>query len=198
MLFDCGSPPTAMFYVTRGLIRLSATAETGREAVLGLMEPGYWFGETSLFVNAPRSYDARAVVDSEVLVVPAAHFHAVVDDDPVFLRELLRLICGRYRLALQQINRTILQPFPVRLARRLLWEHARRDSGSNTPSPQAMRLSQQDLGHMLGVSRQSVNKQLKLWERQGLVRLDYGCVTVQDSEGLALRATPGGIEEAQT
>ncbi|WP_455282392.1 Crp/Fnr family transcriptional regulator [Cupriavidus necator] len=184
VLFTYGSSPDALFCVDKGLIRVSVTAANGREAVVSMLEPGQWFGEVSLFIDAPRVYDTRAVVDSELLAVPANAFHRIVDGRPEFLLEFIRLICRRYRWALEWIDETILQPLPVRLARRLLAaQHAHMLSAPDD-TRSALRLSQEDLGHMLGVSRQSVNRQLKEWESQKVLRLEYGRVTLLDQEAL--------------
>lgn len=213
-LFECGSAPLAVYQVQRGLIRLSSTSAAGKEAVLGVMGPGQWIGETSLFVNEPRLHDAWALQDSTLLVVPTADFRAVVDEQPAYLRELLQLLSHRYRAAMLWIDRSILMPFPVRLARRLLFEVAQapqsltppaagwrgmaaegtRQSAQPVPVAAALQpapsltLSQQHLSDMLGVSRQSVNQQLKRWERQGLLSLSYGRVQVLDVTQLATLA----------
>ncbi|SDD71915.1 cAMP-binding domain of CRP or a regulatory subunit of cAMP-dependent protein kinases [Cupriavidus sp. YR651] len=184
VLFTYGSSPEALFCVARGRIRFSVTAANGREAVLSVLEPGQWFGEVSLFMDAPRVYDARAVVDCEVLVVPAQAFHAIVDHRPAFLMEFTQLICSRYRWALEWIDETILQPLPVRLARRLLAAQHAHALSEAADGDAALHLSQEDLGHMLGVSRQSINRQLKAWEAQGILRLDYGSVTLLDQDAL--------------
>ncbi len=186
VLFTYGSSPDALFCVERGQIRFSVTAASGKEAVLSMLESGQWFGEVSLFIDAPRVYDARAMVDSELLMVPATSFHEIVDERPAFLLEFMRLVCRRYRWALEWIDETMLLPLPMRLARRLLAaKHAHDLSATGVPQePAALRLSQEDLGQMLGVSRQSVNRQLKEWEAQGMLRLDYGRVTLLDQEAL--------------
>jgi CRP/FNR family cyclic AMP-dependent transcriptional regulator len=189
VLFTYGSAPDALFYLERGRIRVSTTAASGREAMLGMIEPGQWFGEVSLLMNAPRVYDTRAVIDSELLVVPATAFHALVDEQPKFLREFVRLIGHRYRWALEWIDATILLPFPMRLARRLL--DAQQLHARSVPDDESagLRLSQEELSQMLGVSRQSVNRQLKEWEAKGILRLDYGRVTLLDKEALRLLAS---------
>lgn len=190
VLFTYGSTPDALFYLQRGRVRVSTTAASGREAVLGIIEAGQWFGEVSLLMDAPRVYDTRAVVDCKLLVVPAATFHALVDEQPKFLREFVRLIGHRYRWALEWIDATILLPFPTRLARRLLDAQQLRaqsvpgNENRESEEDAALRLSQEELSQMLGVSRQSVNRQLKDWEGKGIVRLDYGRVTLLDKETL--------------
>lgn len=178
-LYTQGSPPDAVFCVERGLIRLSVTAANGREAVLSLIEPGRWFGELSLFREAPRLHNASALVASELLVLPAAAFHDILDRNPAFLREFLRMVCSRYSSALQRVDAIILFPFPVRLARRLVAEMESQAAASHEGEP-SLKLSQESLGQMLGASRQSVNRQLREWEAQGVVRLTYGRIVIVD------------------
>lgn len=178
-LFAHGSAPNALYCVEKGLVRLSVTASSGREAVLSVVEPGRWFGEASLFTDTPHDYNARAAADSALLRVPAADFHEIVDAQPAFLLEFARLIGMRYKWALQRIDATTLQPFPVRLAQRLL---AARQQLAQPAD--ALRFSQEDLSHMLGVSRQSVNRQLKEWESSAFLRLEYGRITLLDSAAL--------------
>lgn len=173
-LYLYGSTPDALFYVERGLVRLSVTGANGREAVLSAVPPGHWFGEASLFIEQPRIHDARAVVDSELLVVSRAAFHEIVDNRPDFLLEFMRLICSRYRLLLEQVDASVLLPLPVRLAQRLLTLSTTQSSIAEDETGLTLRISQEDLANMLGVSRQSVNRQLKEWEADGILQLKYG------------------------
>jgi CRP-like cAMP-binding protein len=182
-LYTCGSPPDALFCVERGLVRLSVTAANGREAVLSVLEPGQWFGELSVFSNAARVHNASAVVDSELLVLSAADFHDIVDGNPAFLLDFLRLVCNRYKSVLHRIDAIILFPLPVRLARFLVAEMETQLAASREGEP-VLRLSQENLGQMLGVARQSVNRQLKEWETQGVLRLEYGRIVVSDQVAL--------------
>lgn len=183
-LYTYGSPPDAIFCVSKGLVRLSATAANGREAVLSLVEAGHWFGEVSVFSNAPRLHNALAVVDSELLVLPAADFHGIVDENPRFLLEFLRLVCSRYKSAMQRVDAIILFPFPIRLAQRLMAEIEAQGPLSGPQAQAVLKLSQESLGHMLGVSRQTVNRQLREWETQGLLRLEYGRIVIVDKSML--------------
>lgn len=179
-LYTHGSQPDAIFCVKSGLIRLSVTAENGREAVLSLIEAGHWFGEVSVFSNAPRLHNAVAVMDSELHVLSAGDFHTIVDDNPKFLLEFVRLVCNRYKAAMQRVDAIILFPFPIRLAQRLM---ADIDAQLNMPGLRGapvLKLSQESLAHMLGVSRQSVNRQLREWETQGLLKLEYGRIVIVD------------------
>jgi CRP-like cAMP-binding protein len=184
ILFPHGSPPDAFYCIEKGRLRVSVCGPSGREAVIGMYDAGQWFGEVSLFTGAPHLYDTRAIETTDVLVVSAAAFHRIVADHPDFLLELTRLISLRYRLALDWIDETILLPLPVRLARRLIAAAAIHGHPVRHRDPVSLRISQEDLSHMLGVSRQSVNRQLKEWEAKAILRLKYGAVTLLDQAAL--------------
>lgn len=183
VLYARGSSPEAVYCVESGALQLSTTSRGGREAVLGVVEPGRWFGELTVVIDAPRVHDARALVDTALLVVSAPDFHGIVDDRPDCLSELLRLVCYRYKWAIERIDAAILQPLALRLARHLLAVHET-SVVDRTAAPSELRVSQEALGQMLGVSRQSVNRQLKQWESQGVLSLTYGRVRLLDVEAL--------------
>lgn len=177
-LFLKGSAPDALFGVVSGSLRVSVVAAGGREAVIAVLEPGHWFGEVSLFVGRERVYDTCAVDAAEVAVVYAEDFHRLVDTQPAVHMAFTRLVCMRLRQALAWIDDAILQPLPVRLAHRLLTLDAR--PGAAPDGAAVLAVSQEDLAFMLGVSRQSVNRQLKLWEDEGVLRVGYRVVELMD------------------
>ncbi len=84
---------------------------------------------------------------------------------------------------MERIDAAILQPLSVRLAHRLLAAQATSSVEKTTDHPE-LRLSQEGLGQMLGASRQSVNKQLKEWESEGILRVAYGRITLLDLDAL--------------
>lgn len=182
-LFAYGSAPDAMFGMVTGAVRTSITSASGREFVLGLLQAGHWFGEVSLLDGLPRVYAAHAVGDCEVAVLPAAAFWPLAEKHPEVHLALTRLVCHRLRLALAWIDDTVLMPLPARLARRIT---ALLQGGGASGEQGVVSLSQEDLAAQLGVSRQSINRQLKLWEKQGLLRVDYGRIAVFDRAALEL------------
>ncbi|MGT2427762.1 Crp/Fnr family transcriptional regulator [Cupriavidus basilensis] len=141
-----------------------------------------------MFIDAHRVYDTRAAEASEVLVIPAATFHALIAREPRLLMEFTQLICRRYRSALEWIDEVILMPFPVRLARRLLARRARtcavgaRHANAGR-APRAEAVPGGVEPHARRV-RQSVNQQLKDWEKQGVLRLEYGRLILCDKAAL--------------
>ncbi|WP_436312019.1 Crp/Fnr family transcriptional regulator [Variovorax sp. LjRoot84] len=180
-LFHKGSSPDALFGVVSGSLRVSVVASGGREAVISMLEPGHWFGEVSLLVGRERVYDTCAVDATEMAVVAASDFHHLIATRPDVHMAFTRLVCLRLRQALAWIDDAILMPLPVRLAHRLLTLDAR--AGSTL-----LAVSQEDLAFMLGVSRQSVNRQLKLWEEDGTLRVGYRSIELLDRARLEHRA----------
>ena len=189
-LFLKGSAPDALFGMVQGALRVSVAAPDGREAVIAVLEPGHWFGEVSLFVGQQRVYDTCAVEPSEVAVVQAADFHHLIATQPALHMAFTRLVCLRLRQALAWIDDAILQPLPVRLAHRLVTLDSRPASAESTTV--VLAVSQEDLAFMLGVSRQSINRQLKQWEEEGMLRVGYRVVELLDRERLARYAQARG------
>ncbi|QNK66781.1 Crp/Fnr family transcriptional regulator [Variovorax sp. PAMC26660] len=186
-LFLKGSSPDALFGVIAGSLRVSVVAPGGREAVIGVLEPGHWFGEVSLLVGRERVYDTCAVEDTEMAVVRAEDFHRLIAERPDVHMAFTRLVCLRLRQALAWIDDAILMPLPVRLAHRLLTIDVHPASANEAAM---LAVSQEDLAFMLGVSRQSVNRQLKLWEEEGMLRLRYRGVELLDRDRLAACTQP--------
>jgi CRP-like cAMP-binding protein len=177
-LFLKGSAPDALFGVVSGSLRVSVVAANGREAVLTLLEPGHWFGEVSLLVGHERVYDTCAVDATAIAVVAASDFHHLVATRSEVHMAMTRLVCLRLRQALAWIDDVILMPLPVRLARRLL--NLGVQASAATQGMPVFGVSQEDLAFMLGVSRQSVNRQLKLWEMDGTLRVNYRRIELLD------------------
>ncbi|NRF66915.1 Crp/Fnr family transcriptional regulator [Aquincola sp. S2] len=183
-LFLAGSMPDALFGVVSGCLCVSQSGADGREAVIALLEPGHWFGEVSLLIGRERVYDTCATQPSEVAVLGAAEFHRLIATEPGLLMAFTQLVCRRLRAALAWIDDALLQPLPVRLAQRLV----RLAQEAAAAGDAALPVSQEQLAAMLGVSRQTVNRQLQQWQRIGALRLRYGRIEVVDAAGLTRAA----------
>lgn len=188
-LFLKGSAPDALFGVVHGTLRVSVVAASGREAVIAMLEAGHWFGEVSLLVGQERVYDTYAVETTDMAVVAAHDFHQLIATRPEVHMAFTKLVCQRLRQALVWIDDAILMPLPVRLAHRLLTLDAR--SETTTAQAHVLGVSQEDLAFMLGVSRQSVNRQLKIWEEQGALRVDYRRIALLDRALLERQVAQG-------
>lgn len=189
-LFAKGDAPDGMYAVVSGCIRATSSTADGREALLGLMEPGCWFGESSLFDGLPRTYTADAQGECEVLMIPREPLNALLDAQPQLYRHFVPLLCQRIRLSTLLLESNALLSLEGRLAQRLLLLAENVLQGSEEPPRHVLHLSQEDLSQMLGTSRQSINKVLGDWERGGLIERHYGALTLSDPAALRSLCAP--------
>lgn len=180
-----GDVPDGMFSVIAGSVRATTSSDEGREALLAIMEAGAWFGESSLFDGLPRAYDAHAQGDCELLFVPRSGIENLLDRRPQIYRNIVRLLCQRIRLSLVLLETNALLPLEGRLANRLLILAQAED---HSISPE-LRLSQEDLSQMLGMTRQSINRVLKLWESEGIIERHYRGLRILDFPALRRKIT---------
>ncbi len=188
-LFSRGNPPSGIFGVADGAIRIAAATPSGREALLALLEPPMWFGEISVLDGQPRTHDATASEPTILLQVPEAPLQAILAAEPRGWRDLGVLAVGRLRLMYAAVEDIVALPLPVRLVRRIVLA-AERYGEWQDRSSRVLDLRQEQLAAMLSTSRQTVNQLLRDLESRGLVRLSYGTIEILDLDGLRRAAQP--------
>lgn len=193
MLFrqgDAVAPGSGAFYgLVSGSIKASSLREDGKEAILVVLEAGNWFGEISLIDNRPRTHDATAVVASEVLALPRAAFDALMRR-PAFARALCFMLASRMRALYGMVEDATLRSTRARVARRLLLLARGDATQAREPRP-AVPVSQEQLAMMLGLTRQTLGKELKGLVQAGAIALGYGRIEIASAarlEELSLRA----------
>ncbi len=186
-LFSRGDEPNGLFAMLEGAVRITATTNAGREALLTLAEPPTWFGEISVIDGQPRTHDAIVEADARLFQVPQTSLEALLARDGRGWRALGRLVSHKLRLALIALEDAAVLPVAVRLARRLLMMTESYGEW-NDRTLQSLEVKQEQLAGMLSTSRQTVNGLLKDLESKGVVRLSYGHVEVLDLAALRLAA----------
>jgi CRP-like cAMP-binding protein len=176
-LFRRGDPPSGLYAVVEGAMRIGAVNAQGKEALLTLIEAPYWFGEVSLFDGQPRTHDAFAEGASTLLLVPQAALLALLERQPQYWRDFALLMSQKLRLAFIALEQMSLLPAAPRLARRLLL--IAENYGEGEPR-RLIHLAQEQLALMLAISRQTTNQILKELQAQGIVRLSYGEIEIVD------------------
>src|SRR3546814_472595 len=158
----------------------------GREIILNIIHPGEVFGEIALLDGKERTADATAIEVCELLILERRDFVPFLERHPDICLRLIAVLCERLRRTTEQVEDVLFLDLQARLAKTLL--HLADAHGQ--PSPKgialAVKLSQRDLANMIGASRESVNRQLSLWEDDGLISRDRGAITIVDSPGLHL------------
>jgi CRP-like cAMP-binding protein len=168
----------AWFGIAEGAIRLGATAPDGRQGLLAILEPGTWFGDTSLLDGLPRPHDAVAHAPTMLLAVARPQFEALLERYPVLYRHFVQLHCRRARLMYLALEAWTAYPLDERLARHL--QHLARGHGRRVGEDVAieLHLPQEQLAQLLGVSRQRVSQLLRDWEQHGRLHFRYGRIVL--------------------
>ncbi len=184
-IFLKGSPGTGMMAVLKGSVRIAVPGLDGREIVLTVIGEGDIVGEIALLDGKERTADATAVSDCEMLVIERRSFLPFLEQHPQVATRLLVALCARLRRTTEQVEDLALLNLPERLAKKLL--SLATAQGERTPEGIriAARLTQGELGNMLGTSRESINKQLARWQREGILEFAQGgVVTIHDMDAL--------------
>lgn len=182
ILFSRGDEADGLYAVLDGGIRVSGANESGREALLTLLEPPSWFGEISIFDGQPRTHDAVAESEALVLHVPRGVLDEILEAEPRYWRELGLLVTSKLRLAFNAMEDMALLPIAVRLARRL--SMMAEGYGERDHQRRTVEVSQEQLAQMLSTSRQTANQLLKELAARGLIRVSYGSIEILDLDGL--------------
>ena len=167
--------------VVVGLVKMANVSSDGKPTSFTGVPSGGWFGEGSLLKDEPRRYDIVALRDSTIAYVPRAVFMALLDESMPFNRFLLVQLNERLGQFIGMVEHDRLLGPDARLARGL--------AGLFNPllypgiGP-TLPITQDELGQLVGLSRQRVNRALKALEAKGLLAIEYGAVTVRDLEGL--------------
>lgn len=177
-LFTRGSQASGMCCVIAGAVHIGAQDAEGNAAVLAYLEPYQWFGEISVIDGQPRTHDAIADLPSEVLVVPRAGLELWLEAHPLHWRDVARLSCRKLRVSFAVLEELAQLPLEERVLRRL--RLLAQGYGSREVARQRIRVGQEVLARMLGISRQSANQALKQLAAKGVVRLRYGEIELLD------------------
>lgn len=185
VLFCKGAPGTSMMVVRHGRVKVCTHSECGRELVLEMFGPGDVFGEIALLDGSPRTADAVTIDECELLVLDRRDFIPFLLEHSDASVRMLEVLTQRLRRTTQLLEDVAFRGGPSRLARRFI--HLAEFSGRDVENGVYvdMSLSQQQLGDMVGMTRESINKQLKHWRDEGLITWSRGYYTIMDIEELS-------------
>jgi CRP/FNR family cyclic AMP-dependent transcriptional regulator len=183
-VFSKGSAGASMMAVLRGTLKMSSVSPEGKEVVFNLMNPGDCFGEITLLDGEARSTDAVAMNDCELLVLQRRDFMPILEKRADICLILLKVLCQRLRQTTEQVEDVLFRHLESRVAKALV--HLAESVGLHGvrgPSVE-IHVCQRELGNMAGGSRESVNKHLQIWHRQGLIDLSRGSIIIRDVEAI--------------
>ncbi len=191
ILMRKGDPSTGMAVIVAGRVRVGSTDAGGREVTLTVLGPGEVLGEIALIDGELRSADVVAIDECVALTVDRARFLHLLRGNVDLCLRLMGFLCARLRRANTAVEELALRDLPGRLGSVLL--RLARDCGKPTPGGTRieLRLSQKDLGSLIGASREKVNRQLRRWEQDGVLAFDGGHIVLLQPERLVLQDRGG-------
>ena len=187
-LFHKGDQPHGWFGILEGEVRIVTLAPHGEEIVLAILQTGDWLGEVALLAGHANSHDAVARRDSRFVLVPATGFRQLLEREPQLHARFSALLAQRVRLLVDVIEDLATLPLAGRLAKRVL---AMTDSDALDSAARRGRISQEEYALLVGARRQTVNRELRKWERAGWIRIDYGALHVLNRAALERCVTTG-------
>ena len=184
-----GAPSNFWFGVVEGLLKMSNVGADGQQITYTGLPPGAWFGEGTLLKREVYRYNIEALRRSVVAGLPAVTFEWLLGRSIAFNRYVMNQINERLGqfIAAREIDR--LNDPDTKVARSLAaLFHPVLYPGVG----EVLRITQQELAYLVGLSRQRVNEALQTLQSQGLIRIEYGGVRVLDLTGLrrVLHRTP--------
>ncbi len=167
--------------VTDGLLKLSTVARNGKAMTFAGVSSGGWFGEGSLIKNEARRYDVIALRETRLAMMDRPTFLWLFEHSVAFNRYLVRHFNERLSQFMAQVEFDRTLNATERLARTIVWLF------NPVFYPQTrshIRITQEEIGLLCGVSRQSANQSLQMLEAAGLITMESGGMTVRDLAGL--------------
>ena len=175
-----GDGRSGLFLVSDGALHSFCAAPGGRAVMIGVVGAGAVLGHATRYSGGPRLVTAVCVEPSLLLEISEASLERVAVQFPEVWRAIAGFAYANTRRALQMAAEVISLKPRQRIAARLL---AAIDGGGLGGTP-TLRVSQELLGEMLGLTRKTVNAHLSSFEKMGLVHVGYGKITVINADGL--------------
>ena len=160
-----GDHGDSMMAVVVGTVRISFPTVRGKEIILADLRPGELFGEIALLDGGPRSANAKALTNCQLMVLARRDVLPFLESNPAACLKLMEILCARIRHSDARMADIAFLNLPVRLAKILL-SYQPQGRGATKLS-----LSQSELAEMTGGTREKVNRCLRAWQRQGILEL---------------------------
>jgi CRP-like cAMP-binding protein len=193
-IFSKGDPGNSLVAVISGTVKISISSPDGRNAILNLIGAGEIFGEIALLDGLSRTTDATANTNCELFIIDRREFIPFVRSQPALAMKFIELLCQRIRWTSDQVEQIILQNLPGRLASALL---RLTEKYKTAPQGRTIAITQQEISEMVGMTRESINKQLRAWAARNWVRLEHGAIVVLQPEPLQALIEAGSDGEGE-
>jgi CRP/FNR family transcriptional regulator, cyclic AMP receptor protein len=182
VLFRKGDEGTALYSIIKGRMKITVPSKLGDEITLAILSPGDFFGEMALLDGLPRSADATAVEETLLYVLNRSDFLSFLIHNENAVRSILDALSSRLRKTDDFLTEVCFLNISARLAKRLL-EMSESLLHENKPgSSMELKLTQKDLASLLGTTRETINRELKILRDRGIVSTSRNLITIHNRE----------------
>jgi CRP/FNR family transcriptional regulator, cyclic AMP receptor protein len=168
-LIYAGDNCDSLYYIIKGSVTVLIEDDEGREMIVAYLNDGDFFGEMGLFDDKdPRSAWVRAKTECEIAEISYAKFIELTQATPDYLFALSRQLAHRLRATTRKVSDLAFLDVTGRVARTLLALCKEPDAMTH-PDGMQIKITRQEIGRIVGCSREMVGRVLKTLESQGLV-----------------------------
>ena len=168
-IFVMGAPGNSLMALLAGKVRISVSSPFGKEITLATLKAGEIFGEIAVLDGRERTANAIAASDCRLAELERKDVLHFLNRQPGAWQSLVNVLCDRLRRTDQQLGELALLPLTSRLSITLL--RAAEKQQVDGRSLIQVHLSQREIGNLVGVSRESVNKVMHDWQKAGLIMI---------------------------
>lgn len=186
VLFRQGDEGTALYIIMQGRIKISVSRRMDK-VTLAILGQGEFLGEMALLDGLPRSADAMAIEESQLYALNRKDFLSFLVNNENAVRAVLYSLSMRLRKTDDQLAEMCFLNLSARLAKKLVEMAAAQSPDERCLQCCSLTISQQELGNILGVSRESINKELRILRDKGYVSTSRNTIIIHDRESLIKR-----------
>ncbi|MCK9505285.1 MAG: cAMP-activated global transcriptional regulator CRP [Porticoccaceae bacterium] len=167
-LIYAGDTGDTLYYIIKGSVTVLIEDDDGREMIVAYLNPGDFFGEMGLFGHEDRSAWIRAKTECDVGEISYAKFLEFTETNTDVLFAVARQMANRLRDTTRKVGDLAFLDVTGRVARTLL-ELCHEPDAMTHPDGMQIKVTRQEIGRIVGCSREMVGRVLKTLEDQGLV-----------------------------
>ena len=179
-----GDPGTQMYVIASGRVTMNTESDEGKELAFGMLGPGDIFGEIALLDGDVRTVSIKAMEPTQVVIIQRRDFIPFLEKNPGVAISLLATIAARLRATDELFEDTFFRNLEGRLAKRFLGLAETYGEETHDGVKITVKLSQGDISKLAGATRESINRQMKAWEEEGLISSDQGRITLKQPKVL--------------
>lgn len=171
-------PGSALYILKSGLVKVTIEDQHGYEMILRILYPTDFFGDMSLLDGMPRSATVTTQELSEVLTISREHFLSIMEKSPKIMLKLTVVLSKRLRTANELIHSLAFFDVYGKVARVLLNLAGERGRVTEQGTVIDMRLTQQELAELAGMTRETMARTLREFQQAGCIRVESGIISI--------------------